>query len=127
MAPTEPWPRWCWRCNTYGGRHTYLFEQPSGTVDKTFYVSPFNDVSGRYRVRTRLAPDRVAVSIVLERAGRQVLSAATSGQPVPATTSAVLRHSLVQAPLGVSALIRLHGIRLWRRLPMQPRPTGAAR
>ena len=39
--------------NTYGERHAYLLdldERGSTTVDKRFYVSPFNDVSGSYAI-----------------------------------------------------------------------------
>ena len=40
--------------NTYGERHAYLLRpEADGTaeVGKEFYVSPFNDVSGRYDFR----------------------------------------------------------------------------
>lgn len=114
--------------NTYGERHAYLMhvdDSGRATSDKAFYVSPFNDVSGTYSVRLRLEPDRVAVSIGLDREGRRVLTATTSGQPLPATRSNLLRTSLRHPlmPQRVTALIRLHGILLWlRRLPVQPRP-----
>ncbi|MGB8020515.1 MAG: DUF1365 domain-containing protein [Candidatus Nanopelagicales bacterium] len=114
--------------NTYGERHAYLMhvdDSGRATADKAFYVSPFNDVSGTYTVRLRLSPDRVAVSIGLDRDGRRVLTATTSGRPVPATRSNLLRTSL-RHPLmtqQVTALIRLHGVLLWLgRLPVQPRP-----
>lgn len=114
--------------NTYGQRHTYLLEvDPAGRaeVDKAFYVSPFNDVSGRYRIRLRMAPGRVAATIVLERDGHRVLTASVSGTPVPATTRAVLSvsasHLLITQR--VSLLIRIHGIWLvLLRLPRFPRP-----
>lgn len=115
--------------NTYGGRHAYLMDvDASGraTSDKAFYVSPFNDVTGTYSVRLRLAPDRVAVSVGLDRDGTRVLTATTSGRPVQATRVNLLRTSLRHPlmPQRVTALIRLHGILLWlRRLPVQPRPT----
>ena len=49
--------------NTYGGRHAYLLDvddRGRAGVDKAFYVSPFNDTSGRYDVRLRLTPERVS-------------------------------------------------------------------
>ena len=115
--------------NTYGERHAYLLDvddRSRGGVDKAFYVSPFNDVSGRYDVRLRLAPDRVSVTVGLDRGGERVLTATTTGTPVPATRRTVartaLRHLLMTQR--VSLLIRYHGIRLWlSRLPIQPRPT----
>jgi DUF1365 family protein len=117
--------------NTYGGRHAYLL-RPDDTgwaeVDKAFHVSPFNDVSGRYRTYVRLDPVAVRVAVALDRRGERVLTAVVSGRLLTATTGAVLRVALRHAfmPHRVSALIRLHGVALWmRRLPVQPRPRRA--
>ena len=117
--------------NTYGGRHAYAVRPgPSGaaSVDKDFYVSPFNDTSGTYSIRFRLDPTRVSVGIRLHREGELVMTAVVDGVPVPATASSVVRtvarHPLM--PQRVSALIRVHGIRLWaRRLPVQRRPDSS--
>lgn len=121
--------------NTYGQRHAYVLAgddtaSVDAPIDKEFYVSPFNDVSGGYRVRARLSASRVSVAVSLTRDGQQVLSTAVWGTPRPATTAAVgrlaLRHPLM--PLRTTALIRLHGIWLWaRRLPVQPRPAHDGR
>lgn len=113
--------------NTYGERHAYLLDvdrRGHARVDKAFYVSPFNDTSGEYAVSLRLDPGRVTVTVGLDREGRRVLTATTTGVPQPATPAAVwrtaTRHLLMT--WRVSALIRVHGIRLWsRRLPIQPR------
>jgi uncharacterized protein len=115
--------------NTYGERHAYVVDVDAGgraTVDKEFYVSPFNDTSGRYAVAVHLSPERVRASIGLDRDGRRVLTAVLTGRPVPATTRTLLR--VVAGHLfmthRVSLLIRWHGIRLWlARLPVQPRPS----
>ncbi len=114
--------------NTYGERHAHLvYPDDRGTalVDKQFYVSPFFEVDGRYRVRLNLRADRVLVSIVLEREGRPVFTAVFRGIPVPATRLARWRAALRTPAVTrqVSARIRWHGIRLWRKLPIQPRPT----
>jgi uncharacterized protein len=117
--------------NTYGGRHAYLLdvdERGRAEVDKAFYVSPFNDTSGRYEVHVRLSPQRVGASVALDRDGVRVMTASTTGRPVPATPRTVYRtagrHALMTQR--VSLLIRWHGIRLWlRRLPISPRPTNA--
>ncbi|OFE17952.1 hypothetical protein BA895_13670 [Humibacillus sp. DSM 29435] len=114
--------------NTYGERHAYLLDldETGGTsIDKAFYVSPFNDVSGTYAVQLTLRPDRVTVSVRLDRDGERILTAVTTGAPVAATpqalTTLIRRHGLMTQR--VTALIRLHGIRLWlRRLPVMPRP-----
>lgn len=114
--------------NTYGERHAYLLQPDSdGTAqaDKQFYVSPFNDVSGEYRLGFHVSESRVRVTVSLVREGDVVFDASLDGVPVPATprtvANAVLRRPVM--PLRVSALIRLHGIWLWlRRLPLVDRP-----
>lgn len=112
--------------NTYGERHGYLLDPDDrgrAQVDKVFYVSPFNDTSGRYAVSLTLTAGRVACSIGLDREGERVLTAVTEGVPRPATGRAVLGALLRHGPVPqlVTLLIRLHGVRLWRRLPLQPR------
>ncbi|GGU17590.1 DUF1365 domain-containing protein [Nocardioides albus] len=114
--------------NTYGGRHAYLLDiddRGQARIDKAFYVSPFNDLSGSYEIRLRLDPTEVSVTVGLDREGVRVLTATTRGTPEPATRRALLRVSLTHLlmPHRVSALIRFQGIRLWlRRLPVFPRP-----
>lgn len=114
--------------NTYGERHAYLLDVDDAgraETEKEFYVSPFNDVSGAYAVRLRLEPGLVSVSVGLDRDGERVLTATTSGTPEPATTRSLLRASARHLLMTqrVTALIRIHGIRLWmRRLPVLPRP-----
>lgn len=113
--------------NTYGGRHAYLVDvdaQGRASTDKRFYVSPFNDVSGRYEIRLHLGPDRVGASVGLDRDGERVLTASVTGIPAPATARSLLataaRHLFMTHR--VSALIRFHGVRLWLlRLPVVPR------
>jgi DUF1365 family protein len=115
--------------NTYGDRHAYLLRPDEGgraEVDKELYVSPFNDVSGRYRLTLPEPGPRLRLQVVLERDGHQPFTASVRGRALPSTTRTVLRLALTQPlePLAVSARIRWHGIRLWlRRLPVQPRPT----
>ena len=114
--------------NTYGERHAYQLDVDdagTATVDKAFYVSPFNDVSGTYAVRLVLTPGAVSVTVRLDRDGETVMTAVTRGTPLPATPRAlralVRRHGLMTQR--VTTLIRAHGIRLWlRRLPVAPRP-----
>lgn len=114
--------------NTYGGRHAYAVRPASdgaASVDKDFYVSPFNDTSGEYAIRFRLDTERVSVGIRLHREGELVLTAVVEGALVPATSASVLRtvtrHPFM--PQRVTALIRWHGIRLWaRRLPTHRLP-----
>jgi uncharacterized protein len=114
--------------NTYGERHAYLLEPDEAgraAVEKQFYVSPFNDTSGRYDVRLRLDPEVVMAGVGLDRGGERVLTAVTTGTPRPATTRSLLRVAARHLFMThrVSLLIRWHGIRLWlSRLAIQPRP-----
>ena len=114
--------------NTHGERHAYLLDadhRGRGHIEKAFYVSPFNDTRGKYDVAVRLEPDRVGVSVILSRDGRRVLTASSVGRPRGLTVAALLRTVLANPvmPQQVTALIRLHGVRLWlRRLPVLPRP-----
>ena len=122
--------------NTYAERHVYLLRPDASgraSAEKEFYVSPFNDLSGRYEMRFVLRPDRVGASITLVRDGSAGFTASFSGQPVAATSRAVARQVLSHPlmPQRVSALIRLHGIWLWlRRLPLStprsPAPSSSA-
>ncbi len=114
--------------NTYGERHAQLVRLDDGeraTVAKEFYVSPFFAVSGAYRVRLQLRPDRVHVAIVLDdEEGNPVFTAAFRGIPKPATRRARVA-AFARTPfatLQTSARIRWHGVRLWARLPVQARP-----
>lgn len=131
---------WCYRAsgdlqcviaevhNTYGERHCYLLHtDPAGraSVPKAFYVSPFNDVDGQYRMRLPAPDERLAVSIVLERDGHRPFIATMDGEKHPATVRNILAAALAvpAAPLLASALIRFQGVKLWaRRLPVVKRP-----
>ncbi|MGG7102886.1 DUF1365 domain-containing protein [Rhodococcus sp. 24CO] len=114
--------------NTYGERHCYLLEtndNGAARAPKEFYVSPFNDVSGEYRMRLPLPKDSVQLSIVLARPDQAPFVATVRGRCVPATAGAIIRSFLAipLVTLRVSAQIRYQGIRLWaRRLPVVPRP-----
>ncbi|MBR7741803.1 DUF1365 domain-containing protein [Phycicoccus sp. BSK3Z-2] len=116
--------------NTYGGRHAYVLRPDAGgraDVEKTFHVSPFNDVEGEYAIRLTLTPGKVGVAIRLRTGDEPLVTATVTGEPRPATTAAVAR-SAVRHPLmpqRVSGLIRVHGVWLWlRRLPVRPRPAN---
>ncbi|MEW1811232.1 DUF1365 domain-containing protein [Pseudarthrobacter phenanthrenivorans] len=131
---------WCYRSsgelqcvvaevhNTYGERHCYLLRTDAAgraSVPKAFYVSPFNDVDGQYRMKLPAPGDRLAVSIILEREGHRPFVATMDGRRRPATVRNILAAAIrvPAAPLLVSALIRVQGIKLWaRRLPVVARP-----
>lgn len=121
--------------NTYGQRHCYLVHTDTdgrAQVPKEFYVSPFNDVSGRYRLALP-EPDaggRVRLSVVLERTDQPPFTATLTGRAEPATVRAVMNAQLRApfAPWLVALRIRVHGIWLWARgLRIQPRPADPVR
>jgi cyclopropane-fatty-acyl-phospholipid synthase len=117
--------------NTYGERHAYLLRtdaRGASVTDKVFYVSPFYDVSGRYRLTFGLSPQRVAVTVTLHRGGdptsRPDFTASFHGAPEPVTPRRLLRQVLRRPLMSqqVSLLIKAHGVWLWaRRLPVQAR------
>lgn len=115
--------------NTYGDRHAYLLTPDAGGaahVDKQLYVSPFNDVSGRYEMQFGIADDEVQVTVALQREGHTVFDATFAGVAIPATARTIVRFALRRPLMAhrVSALIRVHGIWLWiRGLPVVARPT----
>ncbi|MGV9711569.1 DUF1365 domain-containing protein [Gordonia sp. NPDC003424] len=119
--------------NTYGERHVYVThpdEHGNAQAPKEFYVSPFNDVEGEYRLHVPPPePDgHVCVSITLHRDDHAPFVATLTGTGRPATTRTIVAGQLRSplAPLVVSARIRWHGIRLWlNKLPVVARPAHA--
>lgn len=113
--------------NTYSGRHAYLLaadESGRAEVIKDFYVSPFFTADGSYRMRISEPGEHLDVVIALQQDGVVPFTAALHGQRREATRWTLFSRPLAQ--LRVTALIRLHGIMLWRKgVKVQPR-TGTA-
>ncbi|MEV4556214.1 DUF1365 domain-containing protein [Kitasatospora sp. NPDC049285] len=119
--------------NTYGGRHRYLLPAtPTGRAEtaKTFHVSPFFPVDGRYRMALPEPGHRLDLTIHLERPGGRAFTATVHGEGTPANATALLA-AAVRHPFSTAAValhIRYQGIRLWLRgLPVHPRPDRPAR
>ncbi|MGZ4668724.1 MAG: DUF1365 domain-containing protein [Blastococcus sp.] len=110
--------------NTYRERHAYLLHpDQAGTAvtDKAFHVSPFFDVSGRYRMRFSAPGQRLSITMALQQGGLTPFTADLRGTARPATRRSVLGATLRQPMISLrfSALIRLQGVKLWlRRLPV---------
>jgi DUF1365 family protein len=108
--------------NTHGERHLYRLTPAGGdadfqaTMDKDFYVSPFIELDGRYRVRVRDGSNRLRITINQEQHGELVLHASLDLRRRPLTDRAIvamlLRHPLVTVKTIV--MIHWHALRLWR-------------
>jgi len=113
--------------NTYGDRHAYLLppqQDQSVTVEKSMYVSPFNDVSGYYEVRAPRPAETLDVTINLHRDGDLVFESTMHGRRRAANPANIARIQFTAplAPLVGALAIRAQGIALWlRRLPVVPR------
>ncbi|MFD4431753.1 DUF1365 domain-containing protein [Nocardia sp. NPDC058497] len=112
--------------NTYGERHCYLVSpEANPVVSKEFYVSPFNPVAGRYRLRLPVPGTRLQLAIALEGPdGRTTFEATVRGLVLPVTHRTVARAILAHPfeTWRIAALIRWQGLRLWRRgLPIVSR------
>jgi len=110
--------------NTYGERHCYLLqpdEQGWAQTAKEFYVSPFLPMGGGYQMRVSRPGQNLSVAVSLHQHGQLVFNVELNGTRHPATPRQVFR-SVWRQPFStyrVSALIKLHGIRLWlRRVPV---------
>ncbi|MFJ7066078.1 DUF1365 domain-containing protein [Streptomyces sp. NPDC101115] len=115
--------------NTYGGRHCYLLRPDArgrAETAKEFYVSPFLDVEGTYRMRLPLPGERLDLTVQLRHTdGSRPLTATVRGARGPARPgtliAAALRHPWSTA--AVSLGIRRHGIHLFLKgLRVRPRP-----
>jgi uncharacterized protein len=114
--------------NTYGGRHCYLVRpnplEPA-VVDKELYVSPFFPVDGGYDMRCPEPRHELDVAIALRREGEVVFEASLRAPAATAVRRPILTALRHPAPSWwVTARIRVQGIRLWRRLPIVPRPVN---
>ncbi|MFF8601115.1 DUF1365 domain-containing protein [Streptomyces sp. NPDC015232] len=114
--------------NTYGGRHTYLLRPDAhgrAETPKDFYVSPFLDVEGTYRMRVPLPGDRLDLTVQLRHTdGTRPLTATVRGTRRPACPrgllAAAVRHPWSTA--AVSLGIRRHGVHLHLKgLRVRPR------
>lgn len=113
--------------NTYGEEHAYMIRpdaQHRATVDKAFFVSPFNRVEGHYEIVAAPPGERIDVEMTLHAPGQAPFVATWRGRRASgADRVAVLLRSSFATQL-VALQIRRQGIALWaRRLPVVPRPS----
>lgn len=126
--------------NTFGERHFYLLrdmEQHAITAQsklqcsKCFHVSPFCEVSGRYRFQLLSQDDHYHMVIDLSDAscaaateadnepgidtGAAILHTSLSGRPLPFTAQSAVRLLLRQPLMTLGVVFRIHwqALRLW--------------
>lgn len=110
--------------NTFGERHCYLLDQPRYGVEqqatKSFHVSPFCKVEGRYRFRFMRAlsatgQERTIVRVDHDDAQGPLIQTSVSGTLQPVTRAA-LRRALWRYPamsLMVMARIHWQALQIW--------------
>ena len=118
--------------NTFGEKHPYLLDGPEWEHhrDKEFHVSPFNDMQGAYRFRFADVRQRLAVTIVLEREGKKILTAHLTGEKIP-FGAAGLAGIFLSAPFTMLRILlqagRLYFGKQLRYYPKPPRQPSALR
>jgi DUF1365 family protein len=131
--------------NTWGEHHVYDLVSPetggdagadgvySAECDKSFYVSPFMDMTGHYQFRFQESQDgRMAVLIDESRDDGNFFQAGLDLQPL-ALTDGNLARMLLRYPLNTIktiAAIHWQGLRIWRageRFRPRPRTPGPPR
>ena len=119
--------------NTYGGRHAYLLhpdEAGRARTAKEFYVSPFQEMDGEYRMRLPRPEALLDLTVALRRGTATPLVATLRGVRRPVNPRWLARLVLARPllPQRVSALIRRHGVTLWLRkaavVPRTPQNAG---
>ena len=108
--------------NTFGETHSYVAATPAAgtqyhSADKAFHVSPFFDVSGRYRFSLDWQPDRLRLVIASQVNGAQAHVATIAAKPVPLTSGALARLAILRpfSSLAVSMAIHWQALKLWLR------------
>ncbi len=122
--------------NTFGERHTYVLPveadrrgSASHSCEKEMYVSPFNNVAGRYHFSLSKSAEKLFVGILLKIGGKPHINARFCASPQPLTdknlASAFIRMPFMTAK--VYAGIHFEAAKLWlKRLPLQRRPDHPA-
>jgi len=110
--------------NTFGEHHFYEVTEPAAepkepvmhhAADKAFYVSPFNDVSGRYRFSVRPPEETVFTGVSLSDAEGGLVTAYFQGERAE-FNDAVLVKLALEYPLmtaKIIAAIHWEALKLW--------------
>jgi len=122
--------------NTFGEGHHYVLRPddhpaPPGEsilfrAAKSFYVSPFLEVSGAYEVLVCERDDGLRLQIQLEQGGELMFTAAMTGRATPMSSRA-LAQTLLRLPfLAATIMFRIHWqalqLSFFKRLPVFAKP-----
>lgn len=105
--------------NTFGERHAYVAaitdKKAPVEADKRFHVSPFFDVTGRYRFRLRHGDDHLGLVIDTLVEGDRTHTATIAAKLKPASSGALLRAALTRplSAIGVTAGIHWEALKIW--------------
>ncbi len=121
--------------NTFGETHCYVAATPGParhrhSADKAFHVSPFFDVSGRYRFTLRSDDDALSLSVETLHEGAQTHVATIKTKASPATTPAFAALAITRpiASLAVTLAIHWQALKLWiKGAKYVPKPTPPSR
>ena len=107
--------------NTFGERHAYVApvtdEGAAMEADKRFHVSPFFDVTGRYRFKLRRSAAQLSLVIDSLVEGERTHMASIAAKSLPATTGNFAKAAITQplSAFGVTAGIHYEALKLWLR------------
>jgi DUF1365 family protein len=118
--------------NTFGESHCYRLEGTATTdgvvrdeFAKTFHVSPFQPVTGRYRFRITTPGERLVLHIDVLRDGRRAFDSTLTAERRPLDGRTLRRTVLRHPHLALWTLGRIHwqALRLWLKgAPFHTKP-----
>ena len=107
--------------NTFGERHCYLLERARFgepiEKEKCFHVSPFLDLTGRYRFELAEPGENLRVAIHETREGTPILDATLSGERRAFSDGEILRQVLWMPWMTLKVVAGIHweALKLWLR------------
>ncbi len=106
--------------NTFGEMHTYAAMVPEGQrhqheADKVFHVSPFFDISGKYRFTLRLEEKAFSLVVATMHGEAQTHMATLQVKARPATSIEFAKLAITKpfSSLGVTLAIHWQALKLW--------------
>lgn len=105
--------------NTFGETHCYVANvsdtRSEHVCDKSFHVSPFFDVKGKYKFTLRTPTDKLSLIIANSENDKQTHIATISGRRAAGTVGTLMKAAVLMplSSLGVSVAIHWQAIKLW--------------